>query len=105
MIDTSLCEQLGKRLKMIRIAANVKQKDLAEELTIPGPLLSMYEKGTREPPLAFLASFASRFNLSLAQLFMSVGEQTASAKPDIAALMSEMKHLIFDMEKQALQTK
>jgi transcriptional regulator with XRE-family HTH domain len=105
MIHSLLPEQLGKRIKMIRIAAGIKQKDLAEKLSIPAPLLSMYEKGSREPPLFFLASFSNHFNMTLSQLFMSVGESTTSAKPDIISLMSEMKHLIFDLEKQALQAR
>jgi transcriptional regulator with XRE-family HTH domain len=105
MINSLIPEQLGKRIKMIRIAAGIKQKDLAEKLSIPAPLLSMYEKGNREPPLSFLALFANHFNISLSQLFMSVGEAATSAKPDMISLMSEMKHLIFDLEKQALETR
>lgn len=101
----SLTEQLGKRIKMIRIAAGIKQKDLAKTLSIPAPLLSMYEKGSREPSLSFLASFAAHFDLPLSQLFVSVGKTSTSEKPNIASLMSEMKHLIFDLEKQTLQTR
>ncbi len=98
-----LLEQLGKRLKMIRIAAGVKQKDLAEELAIPAPLLSMYEKGTREPPLRFLDTYARQFNMSLAQLFSFMEEPVSQGKPDFTSVMAEMKHLIFDLEKQALK--
>jgi transcriptional regulator with XRE-family HTH domain len=98
-----LLEQLGKRLKMIRVAAGVKQKDLAEALAIPAPLLSMYENGTREPSIRFLDMYTRQFNMSLAQFFSFMEEPVSQGKPDFTSVMAEMKHLMFDLEKQALK--
>jgi transcriptional regulator with XRE-family HTH domain len=99
-----LLEQLGKRLKMIRVAAGVKQKDLAEELAVPAPLLSMYERGTREPSIRFLDIYARQFNMSLSQLFSFLEEPKVEDKSDFSAVMAEMKHLIFNLEKQSLKS-
>lgn len=95
--------KLGKRLKMIRIAAGVKQKDLAKELDIPAPLLSMYEKGSREPSLIFLEKFAHRFNLPISHLFTLLEETPKEQQNEISILMNDMKNLLINLEKEALK--
>lgn len=97
-----LLEQLGNRLKMIRTAAGIKQKDLAEKLDIPAPLLSMYEKGAREPSIRFLDTYTKLFNMSLSQLFTFVDEPSSNPKSDVFILMSKMKNLLFDLEKHTI---
>lgn len=56
-MDINIAFKLGKRLKMIRIAAEIKQKDLLNKLNISASLLSMYENGSRESSLNFLENF------------------------------------------------
>jgi transcriptional regulator with XRE-family HTH domain len=94
--------KLGKRLKIIRIATGVKQKDLAKELNIPAPLLSMYEKGSREPPLSFLNQFANHFQLPMSQLFSLLDEKYGQENNEISALMKDMKSLLLNLEKESL---
>ena len=50
----SLQIKIGLRLKGIRHEAGITQKLLANKLDIPPSLLSMYEKGKREPSISFL---------------------------------------------------
>ncbi len=99
-----LAAKLGKRLKMIRIAAGIKQKDLSVELNIPAPLLSMYEKGTREPSLAFLNKFSEFFKLPLSQLFTLMEDVTPTRNnSEVSLLMNEMKNLITSLERETLK--
>ena len=62
-------EEVGVRLKTIRLYADIKQKDLAEQLLIPPTQLSMYETGKREPSLKFIHQFCSNFNISMSHFF------------------------------------
>ena len=68
----SIGKKLGLQLKLIRVSAGVKQKDLARTMKLPAPLLSMYETGTREPPLVFLERFAKRFKISISRIFFLI---------------------------------
>ena len=89
---------------MVRIAAGVQQKDLAKMLHVPAPLLSMYEKGRREPPLDFLQTFAEQFHMSLAQLF-SLIDHTTENEDDPTAMIREIKALTMSLEKSQLKKK
>ena len=62
-------EEVGVRLKTIRLYADIKQKDLAAQLLIPPTQLSMYETGKREPSLRFINQFCSNFNISMCHFF------------------------------------
>jgi transcriptional regulator with XRE-family HTH domain len=100
-----LNEKIGKRLKMIRIAAGVKQKSLAEEMKMPAPLLSMYERGSREPSLDFIKAYSSRFGLTLSQFFSYVDEPVQSKDDEISSLMSKMSSIIQTLERHSLKTR
>jgi transcriptional regulator with XRE-family HTH domain len=98
--------RLGKRLKMIRIAAGVKQKDLSASLGIPAPLLSMYETGAREPGLPFLEKFAKHFGLPLSQIFVELDTTGPSeGGSEIVRLITDMRSLVLNIEKQVLRAK
>jgi len=98
-----IAQQVGKRLKMIRVEANLKQKDLAAELNITPPLLSMYEQGTREPSISFLFSYVNYFKLSLSQFFALIEEEPRDISPQVASLMDDFKKILANFEKKALK--
>jgi len=105
-MDMNIVVKLGRRLKMIRIAAGIKQKDLSKELKIPASLLSMYESGSREPSLHFLGSFSNYFNFSLSQLFVLMDEDSMSSDKDKASyILNEMKSHILHLERESLKSK
>ena len=56
---------LGKRLKELRIASGLTQKQLADSLGINSVTYLHYEKEQREPPLALLADIAKFFEVSV----------------------------------------
>lgn len=56
---------LGKRLRELRIASGLTQKQLADSLGINSVTYLHYEKEQREPPLALLADIAKFFEVSV----------------------------------------
>ena len=56
---------LGKRLKELREANGLTQKQLAEKLNIHSVSYLHYEKDQREPPLSLLADIAKFYGVSV----------------------------------------
>jgi transcriptional regulator with XRE-family HTH domain len=103
-MDMNISAKLGMRLKMIRIAAGIKQKDLSKAFNIPASLLSMYEKGSREPSLKFLENFTKYFNIPLSQLFVLM-EEDATENDEAASILNKMKIDILRLEKESLRSR
>jgi transcriptional regulator with XRE-family HTH domain len=80
-------------------------QDLAKELCIPAPLLSMYEKGSRETPLGFLEKFARHFKLQISHIFALLDETPNEQQNEISVLMNDMKTLLISLEKETLKGK
>lgn len=59
---------ISLRLKLFRVAAGLKQKDLAKKLDVTLNFISMIERGKREPTLKYLQSFARVVNIPLSVL-------------------------------------
>jgi transcriptional regulator with XRE-family HTH domain len=57
--------QIGQTLKLLRVAADLKQTELAKDLGVTANYLSLVEKGHREPSLTFLKKFAKQLNVPL----------------------------------------
>ncbi len=103
-MDMDINVKLGKRLKMIRIAAGIKQKDLSNELNVPAPLLSMYENGIREPSLNFLEKYSEYFRLPISQIFILMEEDKPNKNEDRTTfILKGMKNHILCLEKELLK--
>jgi len=99
-----LLNELGKRLKTIRIYSGIKQKDLAKKLSVPASLLSMYEQGKREPSITFLISFCENFNMSLSQLFsFHTSPNEDSVSIEHKNLIQGLQSLLKDLERDKLK--
>ena len=98
-------EKIGKRMKMIRLYANVKQKKLAKELGIQASVLSMYEQGNREPTLTFISKFCEYFKISISQFFAF--EQFAAVEQkqsDFQRISSSLSDVLSQLEKMQLES-
>lgn len=58
----------GQTLKMLRVAANLRQGILARDLNVTPNYLSLVENGKREPSLTLLRNFSKRMGVSLGYL-------------------------------------
>ena len=58
-------EQIGNRIRKVRHAYNLTQREMAEQLHITRSCLANYERGKRQPPIEFLHYIAKEFQVDL----------------------------------------
>src|SRR5262245_42559256 len=86
---------VGLRLKLFRVYANLKQRDIAKGLKVTVNFISMLERGRRDPTLKYLQAFAKLVKVPVALLLWDPHETTADDRETmqlsarIAALMAE----------------
>lgn len=96
----ALRTMIGNRMKMIRVYANLKQKDLANSLGIPASILSLYEQGKREPTLTFISKFCEYFKISVSQFFASEHfESRERTESEIQRISSSLGTILSELEK------
>ena len=61
--------QIGKKLKELRLAENLTQQQLADELKISRVSYTRYEKGSVRPDYETLIKIADYYDISLDDLF------------------------------------
>lgn len=62
-------ENIGKTIRVLRTAASMKQKILAEAVGIQPNSLSLIESGKREPSLGLLRSIAKELDVPMGLFF------------------------------------
>lgn len=60
---------IGTNLKILRIARDISQKELAEQVGITHNYLSMIENNSKTPSLTLLEKIAKNLNTTLARIF------------------------------------
>lgn len=83
----------GERIKQARIAAGLKQKELAEKLGVSYTLVSQYERNIRNPKFETLKRIAGALNISAYDL---LDQEDARATSTIVSIM-EMEHILLDV--------
>lgn len=58
----------SKKLKELRLKANLTQKEIAEKLNISQPSYQQWESGRRKPTLTTLEMFSDFFGVSIEEL-------------------------------------
>jgi transcriptional regulator with XRE-family HTH domain/quercetin dioxygenase-like cupin family protein len=74
-------DQLGRRLKAIRLQAGVSLRELARQADVSPSLVSQIENGKSQPSVATLYAFSQLLNVSVDELF----EDESTAAPVAAA--------------------
>ena len=81
---------LGERLKILRTAKKMSQKELAERIGIAKSVISFYESGDRLPSYDVLIKIARIFNVTTDYLLDVERERTVNvsglSEEDIAAV-------------------
>jgi transcriptional regulator with XRE-family HTH domain len=78
-------EDLGDRLKRLRIEKEKTQKDLADALGVTAMAISGYERGTRHPSYEMLKALADYFDVSYDALLESDAVRRARQEERLAA--------------------
>ena len=90
---------IGKNLKLLRIAAGLKQKDLARRLGVSPNYLSMVENDKREPSMSLLKDLSREVHVPLGLLFLDVEESTRRISADERAIYFRIRDLLFEVQK------
>lgn len=86
---------IGSTLRLLRTAANLKQGNLAEDLSVTQNYLSLVENGKKEPSLTFLKKFSKKLDVPLGYLLWVALEDTDSDEE--LELRDKMKTLLIKM--------
>lgn len=91
-------QKIGHVIRVLRTAANLKQKDLARQAGIKSNYLSLVEAGKREPSVNVLRAIAKALNVPISMLFWEAERlpEMSSVKEENALL--KIKQLLLEME-------
>ena len=88
----------GQTLKMLRVAANLKQGVLAKDLNITPNYLSLIENGKKEPSLTLLKNFSKKMGVSLGYLLWLALEE--GNLPEEMELKHKMDNLLVEIMRK-----
>lgn len=86
---------VGKNIKLFRINANLKQKELAKELGIRDSYLSIIENEKKEPSLSLLKKISEVLNVPIAMFFWENMEKNEAITP-----IGRLKRLLFELDAE-----
>ena len=93
---------VGRTIKLLRVAAGLNQKSLADRLDVTSNYLSLVENDRREPSLSFLRSLASEMRIPLGLIFLEIEEDLSEMSAEERALLLRIQDLVFQIEQKRL---
>ncbi len=94
---------VGRTVKLLRTAAGLKQKHLADRLDVSPNYLSLVENDRREPSISFLRNLASEIGIPLGLLFLEVESDITELSPEERAILIRIEDLVFQLQQIRLQ--
>ncbi len=88
--------RLGQRIRELRKSLSLTQEQLAEKAGISVSFLSMIERGDRVPHLETLAMLSKPLGVSLAEIFVGIGEPSASNQNALPPLIEFLEQQSLD---------
>jgi transcriptional regulator with XRE-family HTH domain len=93
---------VGRAAKFARVAAGIKQKDLADRLDVSRNYLSLVENNKREPSISFLRNLAGELAIPLGLLFLNVDSDLSEVSPEERVLLLRIQDFIFQIQQAKL---
>jgi transcriptional regulator with XRE-family HTH domain len=93
---------VGRAAKFARVAAGIKQKDLADRLDVSRNYLSLVENNKREPSISFLRNLAGELAIPLGLLFLNVDGDLSEVSPEERVLLLRIQDFIFQIQQAKL---
>jgi transcriptional regulator with XRE-family HTH domain len=93
---------VGRAAKFARVAAGIKQKDLADRLDVSPNYLSLVENNKREPSISFLRNLAGELAIPLGLLFLNVDSDLSEVSPEERVLLLRIQDFIFQIQQAKL---
>lgn len=90
---------LALRIKLFRVAAELKQQDVAKALDVTTNFVSMIERGKREPTLKYLRAFSKLVKVPVSVLLWEPPEKGSHSEAGdlharLSALMAQYSRVI-----------
>ena len=87
---------ISQRIRELRLANELTQKELSDYLGLTPKMISFYELGQRVPPSDILLKLAEKFQVSTDYLLGNTNEKSINADgyyhdPEVASIANEMK--------------
>jgi transcriptional regulator with XRE-family HTH domain len=79
---------LALRIKLFRVAAGLKQQDVANALEVTTNFVSMIERGKREPTLKYLRKFARLVKIPVSVLMWEPPDKATGDTDDLYSRLS-----------------
>lgn len=90
---------VGQRIKDVRIALRLQQKDMAARLDTRQGYLSEIESGKANPGPDFFLKLSSEFNVNLNYVFRGIGDMFFSTKKEISGQAFDLDQEVDSIEK------
>jgi transcriptional regulator with XRE-family HTH domain len=87
--------QLGQAIKLMRTANGLRQKEIAERLSVTPNYISLIESGKREPSISFLNRLASALKVPVSAFFL--WQESTNENKSIPQL-DKMRDLLVQLE-------
>lgn len=91
-------ENIGKTIRVLRIAAGMKQKDLAAAVGIQPNSLSLIESGKREPSLSLIRSISNALDVPTGLLFWETKDYFGKKNDEESTMFKNLRHLLLELE-------
>jgi len=91
-------ENIGQTIRLLRTAASMKQKVLAEAVGIQPNSLSLIESGKREPSLGLLRSIAKALDVPIGLFFWGSHDYLMEKSPTEKTLFISLRKQLLELE-------
>ena len=90
---------IGKTIKLLRVAVELKQKELAKKLGISTNYLSAVENNKREPSFSLLKALSKELNVPVSFLFIESMDEFKNVPKEEREKYQRLKDLLFEIQK------
>jgi transcriptional regulator with XRE-family HTH domain len=94
---------IGRGIKFVRVAAGLRQGEMAKRLNISQNYLSLLENNKAEPSLSLLRKISSEFHVPVSFLLMEGLVEFDSDEPVVAEMLKEVHKLILQLQESRIK--
>lgn len=96
---------IGKSIKFVRVAASMKQGQMAKLLGVTQNYLSLIENDKAEPSLTLLKRISEQFNVPISFLLVEGMVDFHSNKPEVHGIYQQLHSLIYQLQESRIAEK
>ncbi len=89
---------IGRSIKFVRVAAGIRQGEMAKRLAISQNYLSLLENNRAEPSLSLLRRISSEFHVPVNFLLLEASVEFTSDEPQTDSLLKQLQNLIHQLQ-------